>query len=106
MIGMALGQMLEDMGHEVCAIVTTEAGAIDAAILRKPDLMIVDAHLSEGSGVAAVETILRTRATPYFFISGSKVPTARPGATVLEKPFFEPELQQAIKQAIEGGAPS
>lgn len=106
MIGMALGQMLEDMGHEVCAIATTEAGAVDAAIMRKPDLMIVDAHLNEGSGVAAVETILATRPTPYFFMSGGKVPNARPGATVLEKPFFEPQLQEAIRYAIEGRAPA
>lgn len=104
MIGLALGQMLEDMGHEVCAVATTEAAAVDAARTRKPDLMIVDAHLNEGSGVAAVETILGSVPMPYFFISGSKVPAARPGAIVLEKPFFEPQLREAIRLATEGRA--
>lgn len=100
MIGMALGEMLEDMGHEVCAIATTQSGAVEAALKGRPDLMIVDAHLDEGSGVAAVEIILGSLPIPYFFISGSSVPTARPGAIVLEKPFFEPQLREAIRHVL------
>jgi DNA-binding response OmpR family regulator len=34
MIGMFLGMTLEQMGHEVCAIESTEAGAVAAADSR------------------------------------------------------------------------
>jgi DNA-binding response OmpR family regulator len=42
-IGMFLGMTLEHMGHEVCAIESTEAAAVAAAERYRPDLMIVDA---------------------------------------------------------------
>lgn len=99
-IGMALSEMLQDMGHEVCAIETTEAGAILAARREAPDLMIVDPGLTRGSGVSAVETILTDRPVPYFFISGGRVKGTRPGAIVLEKPFFEQGLRRAIEKCL------
>jgi CheY-like chemotaxis protein len=43
MIAMLLADMFAAMGHDVCAIERTEAGAVAAATLCKPDLMIVDA---------------------------------------------------------------
>lgn len=42
-----------------CAIGATETGAVTAAARHKPDLMSVDAHLGHGSGLAAVDTIIR-----------------------------------------------
>jgi DNA-binding NarL/FixJ family response regulator len=41
-----------------------------AAARYKPDLMIVDAGLGHGSGVAAVEQILRAGPIAHMFISG------------------------------------
>jgi len=70
MIGMLLAQMLETMGHDVCAIEATEADAVTAVVRCRPDLMIVDARLGDGSGVSAVEEILRTGFVPHVFISG------------------------------------
>ncbi len=106
-IGLGLAQMLGDLGFEVCAIETTEAGAVAAASRCKPDLMIVDAHLDPGnSGVAAVESILQGGPTPYLFISGGRVPESRPGAIVLQKPFFESNLTEAIQRALETAAPA
>ena len=43
-----LADMLEGMGHEVCATENTQAGAIAAAARHKADLLIVDAGLIEG----------------------------------------------------------
>jgi PleD family two-component response regulator len=54
-IGMLYADLLEDMGHAVCAIEATATGAVAAAAPYKPDLMIVDAALGEGSGVSAVK---------------------------------------------------
>ncbi len=44
-IAMLFADLLVAMGHEVCAIEATEAGAVAAAVRCRPDLMIVDAHL-------------------------------------------------------------
>ena len=69
-VGMLLGELLELMGYDVCGIEATEAGAVAAAVRCSPDLMIVDVQLSNGSGISAVEEILRTKAIPYVFVSG------------------------------------
>jgi CheY-like chemotaxis protein len=56
-IGMLYADLLAEMGHTVCAIEATESEAVAAATLCKPDLMIVDAALREGTGVSAVEVV-------------------------------------------------
>ncbi len=105
-IGVLLGEMLTGMGHDVCAIESTEADAVSAAIRCKPELMIVDARLREGSGVSAVEEILRVGPVPYLFISGATVQAARPGAMVLRKPFLEFDLVRAIQYVLAAAVPS
>ncbi len=102
MIGILLAGMLEEMGHNVCAIAGTEAEAVSAATDHNPDLMIVDARLGEGSGVVAVQEILRTGFVPHLFISGNiaKVKAQRPDAVMLEKPFREIDLTRAINRAL------
>jgi two-component system, response regulator PdtaR len=106
MLGMLLAGVLEEMGHDVCAIKATEVDAVTAAAQYRPDLMIVDA--GDGSGVSAVERILRTGFVPHLFISGniSRVKALRPGAVVLEKPFREGELTRAIQRALDAVAAS
>ena len=108
MISMLLAQMLETMGHDVCAIEATEADAVTAVVRCRPDLMIVDARLGDGSGVSAVEEILRTGFIPHVFISGdtSRVQTLRPGAVMIQKPFLEPDLVRAIQRALGAAAAS
>ncbi len=107
LIGMLLAEMLEGMGHDVCAVEATEADAVTAALQYKPDLMIVDARLGDGSGVSAVEQILRTGPVPHLFVSGetSKVKALRPDAVVIQKPFLETDLARAIQRA-RGTAPA
>lgn len=101
-----LGDLLTGMGHEICTIAVTEADAVEAATRYKPDLMIVDARLGSGSGVAAVEAILRAGPIAHVFISGDAggVQALRPGAVVVQKPFLEAELVQAIAVALEAAA--
>lgn len=96
MIGMLLAEMLDSMGYEVCAIAATEEDAVAGATRCKPGLMIVDEHLREGSGVSAVQRILRTGPVPCVFISGAPMHRNGPGATVLQKPFLEADLVRAI----------
>jgi CheY-like chemotaxis protein len=99
-IGMLLSLTLTAMGHEVCAVETSEDGAVAAALRCSPDLMIVDVALGRGSGTSAVATVLQTRHVPHIFMSGAPVPTDTPGRIVLRKPFVEAELAQAIERAV------
>ena len=103
LIGMLVAELLEEMGYDVCAIAATAADAVTAAAQYRPDLMIVDARIDDGSGVSAVDKILRTGFVPHLFISGniSNIRALRPDAVVLEKPFRELELTRAIQRAID-----
>lgn len=108
MIAMLLADMCLGMGYDVCAIEGTEADAVAAALRCRPDLMIVDERLGDGSGISAVEKILRTRFVPHVFMSGdaSTVETLKRGAAVLLKPFDESELVRAIHLALGAAAAS
>lgn len=105
LIAMLLAELLTGMGHEVCATAATEAEAVSAAARCRPDLMIVDAGLGHGSGVAAVEQILRAGPIAHMFISGDagRVKTRKPDAVVVRKPFRQAELVRAIDIALAAG---
>ncbi len=101
-IGMLYADLLAEIGHTVCAIEATETEAVAAATLHKPDFMIVDATLGTGTGVSAVDEILRSGFVPHVFVSGDaeSVRAVRPTAIVLQKPFRYPDLTHAIRQAL------
>jgi two-component system, response regulator PdtaR len=101
-VGMLLGELLKEMGHDVCAVEATEADAVAAAVRCKPDLIIIDVRLGDGSGISAVEEILRTGPVSYMFVSGdtSSARTLRPGTVIIQKPYREPDLANAIQRAI------
>jgi DNA-binding response OmpR family regulator len=100
LIGPLLAELLEAMGHLVCDIEATEAGAVRAALRDKPDLMIVDARLHEGSGIDAVNTVRLTSDIPYIFMSGGALPASCDGAVKLQKPFMGRDLVNAIMDAM------
>ena len=101
LIGMLLSDMLEIMGHEVCAIEATECGAVKAAAKFRPEMMIVDAHLRDGSGMAAVDQIIAHSFVAHLFVTGDQrsVSRQRPGAVVISKPFTEATLANALSRA-------
>lgn len=102
LIGMLLAEILTQAGYDVDAVEVTEAGAVAAAARRKPELMIVDIGLRNGSGFAAVEGILRAGFIPHLFISGdiSEIHALKPAAVVIQKPFREGDLARAIDRAL------
>jgi CheY-like chemotaxis protein len=107
LIAMYLAETLVAMGHEVCATEATQDGLVAAAARFLPDLMIVDERLAEGSGVRAVEQILEQRFIPHVFASGDRRTLRRlaAGAVVIEKPYHEAELAQAMAKAMAATAP-
>ena len=99
-IASLLAEMLQSIGHKVCGIEATEMGAVTAAAQHKPDLMIVDMHLAEGSGTSAMERISRIQFVPHLFISGKRPLVAPGNAELLRKPFREAELAAAIARVM------
>ena len=102
-IGTLLAEILVGMGYDVSAVEATEADAVTAAAGSRPDLMIVDVQLTDGSGVSAVGQILRNGPIPHVFISGASVASVPFGAVILQKPFRESDLVWAIRRALESG---
>jgi DNA-binding response OmpR family regulator len=103
-IGALLAEMLIEMGHAICAIEVTGAGAVNAAARDKPDLIIVDVQLGDGDGISTAEAICRIAPIPYLLISGdiSRVRNLEPGSVIIQKPFRETDLAHAIQRALVG----
>lgn len=102
LIQMLVCETLISMGHEVCAAVRTEDEAVQAAARWRPDLVIVDAHLAGGSGIAAMGRILADRWTPHVFVSGARLASASldPRAVILQKPYQDHDLARAMARAL------
>jgi CheY-like chemotaxis protein len=103
LVAAALAEILESQGHSVCAIVRTEADAVAAAFKFSPEMMIVDVQLRKGSGLDAVDRIQGRRLVAHVFVCGD-APTLRalrPGATVIQKPYFEQDLTRALRRALD-----
>ena len=102
LLGFTLGDVLDELGFEVCAIEVTEAGAVSAAARCKPDLMIVDVRLRGGNGISAVDKMCLASFIPHVFVTGdiAEVKARRPGAIAIQKPFKEADLALAIQQAL------
>lgn len=103
LLALVLEELLVGMGHQVCATASTEVTAVNAADQQKPDLMIVDVGLRQGSGISAVDQICRLRPTPYFFLSGDagRIRATKPDAIVLQKPFRLDDLAKTMDRAWE-----
>lgn len=100
MIGPLLAETLTGLGYEVCGIEATEAGAVAAAARHRPDLMIVDVNLAEGTGTSAMKRITRAAPVAHLFMSGYARQVAVPGAVLLTKPFREADLVRAIERVL------
>ena len=102
LIAMFLEELLEAMGHEVCAVVCDQAAVIGAAAMHAPDLMIVDDGLRDGSGILAVVEILKSGFIPHIFATGNshRVLGHNPDAIVLQKPYTAQALSRAIERAL------
>ncbi len=100
--GMMLGEILEDMGHKVCAVTSTVSGAVAAVEKYRPGLLIVDQWLRDGSGLFMIDKVCMNGHVPHLFVSGeiAKIKLARPDAVVIQKPYQIVELESAIERAM------
>lgn len=96
-----IAAMLADLGHASVHVVT-ECEAVEAAVRHRPNLMIVDPWLSTGSEIAGVNEILRGGYIPHIYLSGAMLDPAiiDHRAVVIDKPFWEGTLVQAIQRLL------
>lgn len=107
LIRMMLAQMVDDLGY----LIVSEAANIEAAIslaeTRSFDLALLDINLA-GSLVTPLVHILDRRSVPIVFVSGysnQTMPAELRGRLLVEKPFSQDALLNAISCAI-GQAPA
>lgn len=100
LITLLLEDMLTDLGHVICATAASEEEAVSAAEREKPDLMVLDFHLRQGNGGAAMDRILCHGPMPHIFVTGGNIEPERPGAVLLSKPFMEHQLRAAVEKAV------
>ena len=105
LIAMDIEQMVESLGHSVTGIARTKDEAIALYETTKPNMVLADIQLADGSsGIDAVNEILKTAAVPVIFITAfpERLLTGeRPEPTFLVTKPFNPEMVKAlISQAL------
>jgi DNA-directed RNA polymerase specialized sigma24 family protein/CheY-like chemotaxis protein len=104
-IAMDLNDLVIGAGHEVCAVETTASGAVAAANRERPNLVLADIQLADGSsGIDAVKEILSSFEVPVIFITAfpDRLLTGeRPEPTFLiTKPYSPDMVRAAVSQAL------
>lgn len=104
-IALHIKQIVESLGHDAIAIVRTRAEAVAKAREARPELVLADISLADGSsGIDAVKDILAEQEVPVIFITAfpERLLTGeRPEPTYLITKPFEPETVIAtIGQAL------
>ncbi|MEM7529999.1 MAG: response regulator [Pseudomonadota bacterium] len=104
-IALDLEGIVGGMGHTVAGIADTHKRAVVLAEETKPDLILADIQLADGSsGIDAVEEILRDMSVPVIFVTAfpERLLTGeRPEPTYLvTKPFRPETVEIAISQAL------
>jgi CheY-like chemotaxis protein len=104
-IAMDIEALVTELGHTVVDIADTHATATDAARRHRPDIVLADIQLADGSsGIDAAREILRRTTVPVIFITAypDRLLTGRrPEPTFLiSKPFRAETVQATIAQAL------
>jgi len=104
-IALHLATIVEELGHHVVATAANSKAAINAAATTKPELILADINLADGSsGVDAVYEILKSGEVPVLFITAYPerlLTGTRPEPTYLiTKPFEPATVVATIGQAL------
>ncbi|MCK8783036.1 response regulator [Roseomonas sp. NAR14] len=105
LIATHITQVVEALGHAVCATSSDETAACAAARRLRPELVVADVHLSAGgSGLVAARRILAEAegtAPPVLFVTAfPDLVRAEPDSFVVRKPWQEATLRAAIGIAL------
>jgi CheY-like chemotaxis protein len=102
---MDLSDLVTAAGHDVCGVATTASEAVAAAERERPDLVLADIQLADGSsGIDAVRQILSSFQVPVIFVTAfpDRLLTGeRPEPTFLiTKPYSPDMVRAAVSQAL------
>lgn len=129
MIGAALEMLLRDTDYEVLGRARSVAEANSSLAKQKPDLLLLDVNLPDGSGIDVLKRISRNRSRPKVILltagmddsqllaadelnpEGMVLKTSDPGlltecleAVVAGKRWIDPEITERTRQAEERAA--
>jgi CheY-like chemotaxis protein len=104
-IALDIENLVSEMGHKVIGIATTRDDAIRMAREQKPDIILTDIQLADGSsGIDAAVAILKDFDIPVIFITAypERLLTGeRPEPTYLiTKPFSRDTVRATLGQAL------
>ena len=94
---------IERAGHEVVGLAEEETQAVRMALELKPDLVIMDIRLEDGTnGISAMHTIQQTLNIPAIYISGNSDNKTMEDAekTIMKAFLVKPVTQDEIAKAI------
>lgn len=91
------------LGYHSLAVATGEGEAVAAAETHRPDLLVVDDRIRDGSGIRAASRICCKALTPVVFLIGNPehFADAVPHAVLIEQPFGSRSLLKAIRSTRE-----
>ncbi|MFN7178559.1 PhyR family response regulator anti-anti-sigma factor [Hyphomonas sp.] len=101
----SLSQIITSLGHTVAGIASTHRQAVEAILQAKPDLILADIQLSDGSqGTEAVAEVRQQINVPAIFITAfpERLLTGRDGEPtfLVPKPFRPSQVKTLISQAL------
>lgn len=106
-IAMDLKGIVQALGHDVTGIARTHSAAIELAGSDRPDLILADIQLADGSsGVEAVNELLGSMGeVPVIFITAFPRERLLTGdrpepAFLISKPYTEDQVSSAVSQAM------
>ena len=105
MIGLAVADLLGDEGFRVIGPIATRREALAILESDRPDAVLLDLTLKDGSGAEFVRE-LKARRIPFVVFSGHRQESSPEleGVPWVEKPGRAHEIVAALTAAIGGGA--
>lgn len=105
LIAASLSQLVKSMGHSIAGIAVTRDQAVGAVLETRPDLILADIQLSDGSqGTDAIKEIWTHFSVPVVFITAfpERMLTGSPGepAFLIPKPFKPAQVKAVVTQAL------
>ena len=103
LIALDLQDMLSTAGATSFSFAETEREALDAARIQRPDVIMSDVMLREGTGPHAVETIQGEMGPlPVIFITATPQACGPSGplSVILGKPMINARVREAFRAAL------
>ena len=104
-IAMDLRMIVEDVGLTVVGVADTRSSAVDLARRERPDLVLADIQLADGSsGIDAVANIMASHSFPAVFITAypERLLTGKTTEPtfLVTKPYRDEQIWAVISQAL------